>query len=82
MLIFGFGVKESLLATLTFICETCGHSGLHRLVKRVRRLSLFFIPVFSFGPRYADICSVCGRTIEVDRDQAEAAALQAGSGLR
>ena len=82
MLIFGFGVKEILMATLTFVCETCGNNALHQLVKRVRRLSLFFIPVFSFGARYVDICSACGRTIDVDRGQAEAAAQQAGTGLR
>lgn len=82
MLIFGLGVQEVLLATLVFVCENCGNNAAHQLVKRVRKLSLFFIPLFSVGTRYVDSCTACGRTLEVSRDQAEAAARQTGPDLR
>ena len=82
MLIFGLSVKEALLATLVFVCETCGNSAAHHLVRRVRRFSLFFVPLFPVGTSYVDTCTACGRTIDVSRDQAEAAAAQAGGGLR
>ena len=82
MLIFGVGVKEFLLATLVFVCDTCGRSGVHSLIRRVRRISLFFIPVLTIGTTYLDSCGQCGRTIEVPRAQAEAAAAQAGPSLR
>lgn len=82
MLIFGLGVKEMLLATLVFICETCGNSAVHRLSKRTRRFSLFFIPLFTVGTTYIDDCSACGRVIDVSREQAEAAARQSGPDLR
>lgn len=82
MLIFGLGVSESLLATLFFVCETCGNTAAHQLVKRVRKLSLFFIPLIPVGTRYFDSCTACGRMLEVSREQAEMAARQNGPGLR
>jgi uncharacterized Zn finger protein len=82
MLIFGLGVQEVLLATLVFVCETCGNHAAHQLVKRVRKLSLFFIPLFPVGTRYLDTCTACGRVLEVSRDQAEMAARQSGPELR
>ena len=82
MLIFGLGVAEVLLATLVYLCETCGNNGAHHLVKRVRKFSFFFIPLFPVGTRYIDTCTACGRAIEVAREQAEAAAREAGPGLR
>jgi len=82
MLIFGLGVTQVLLATLVYVCETCGNNAPHHLVKRVRKLSFFFIPLFPVGTRYIDTCTACGRDIEVAREQAEAAAREAGPGLR
>ena len=82
MLIIGFRVSEALLATLFYVCEVCGNSGEHQLTKRTRRLSLFFIPLFSVGTSYTDSCLVCGRDIPVDRARAESAALQTGPDLR
>ena len=81
MLIFGLSTKDFLMATLVFLCERCHQQGAHQLVKRVRRFSLFFIPLFPVGTRYFDTCTVCGRTIGVPREMAEQAAVSAsGSG--
>jgi uncharacterized Zn finger protein len=82
VLIFGLGVSESLLATLVFVCETCGNNAAHHLLKRVRKLSLFFIPIFPVSTKYVDSCSACGRFLEVSREQAELAARQTGPDLR
>lgn len=82
MLIFGLGVTQELLATLMYLCETCGNNAAHHLVKRVRRFSLFFIPLFPVGTRFIDTCTACGREIEVAREHAERAAREAGPGLR
>ena len=82
MLIIGFGVREVLLSTLVFVCETCGNQAAHQLTKRTRRFSLFFIPLFSVGTKYLDSCTACGRVIEVSREQAETAAGQTGPDLR
>ena len=82
MLIFGFGVTETLLSTLVYACETCGNHAAHQLSKRTRKFSLFFIPLFPVGTKYLDSCTACGRVIEVSRDQAENAARQVGPDLR
>jgi predicted RNA-binding Zn-ribbon protein involved in translation (DUF1610 family) len=82
VLIFGFGVTQSLLATLVFVCETCGTNAAHHLVRRVRKFSLFFIPLFPISTSYVDTCVACGRSIEVTREQAEVALGQAGRELR
>ncbi len=78
----GIGVSELILATLFFACETCGNQGAHQLIKRTRKLSLFFIPLFPVGTKYLDLCTVCGRDLEINREQAETAASQAGPDLR
>jgi predicted RNA-binding Zn-ribbon protein involved in translation (DUF1610 family) len=82
VLIFGLSVSEDLLSTLIYVCENCGNSAAHRLIKRTRKFSLFFIPLFPVGTSYADTCTACGRVIGVSRDQAEAAARQTGPELR
>ncbi len=74
VLIFGLSSRDLLVATLTFPCERCHAEGAHRLIRRVRRFSLFFVPLFSVGTRYLDVCTVCGRTLEVPREMAERAA--------
>jgi hypothetical protein len=82
MLIIGFGVREILLSTLVFTCETCRNHSAHQLVKQSRKFSLFFIPLFSVGSKYLDTCTACGRTVEISKDQAETAARQVGRDLR
>ena len=82
MLIIGLRVSEALLATLFYVCEVCGNSAAHQLVKRTRKLTFFFIPLFSVGSSYQDSCTFCGRVTSVDRQDAETAALQAGPDLR
>ena len=82
MLIFGLTVSEALQSTLIYTCENCGNSAAHRLIRRTRRFSLFFIPLFPVGTTYVDSCTACGRVMEVSRDRAEAAARQTGPELR
>ena len=74
MLIFGLSTRDFLMATLYFVCERCHNQGAHQLVRRVRRISLFFVPLIPVGTRYLDTCTVCGRTVDVPREQAEQAA--------
>jgi hypothetical protein len=75
VLIFGMSSRDLLLTTLVFLCERCHNQGAHQLIRRVRRLSLFFIPLLPLGTRYLDVCTVCRRTIDVPREMAEQAAV-------
>lgn len=82
MLIIGFGVREVLLSTLFFTCETCGNHAAHELTKQSRKFSLFFIPLLTVGTKYLDSCTACGRVLEIDKEQAETAASQVGPDLQ
>lgn len=74
LLIFGVGEKDVSLATVLLTCEVCGTQAGHHVVKRSRKVSLFFIPLIPVGTRYLDVCTACGRAREISRTQAEAAA--------
>lgn len=82
MLIFGLTARDALLATLVFVCERCGNQAAHHLIRRVRKFTLFFVPLFPVSTRYLDSCVACGRTVEVPREQAERAAAGRGAELR
>lgn len=73
LLIFGIRESEDLLGTLNYVCDVCGHQAAHQVIRRRRRFSLFFIPLFSVGTRYVDVCIWCARTREISRQQAESA---------
>ena len=74
LIIFGLTTRAHLLATISMVCEHCGNQGAHHLTKHMRRISVFFIPLIPLGARYEDVCTVCGRSREVSREQAERAA--------
>lgn len=76
MLIFGFRVTSALLATLNYVCENCHQPAAHHLVKRQRKFTLFFIPLFPVSTKYVDTCTYCGRVLDVPREQAESALAQ------
>lgn len=74
MLILGFRVSNVLLGTVLYVCDVCGVSTGHEIVKRVRRLSVFFIPILPLGTSYRDVCSSCGRMLSLSAQEAERAA--------
>ena len=71
MVIFGIRVSEDVLGVVRYVCETCGQEGAHRVLRRRRRFTLFFIPLFSVGTSYVDTCTWCARTRELTQQQAE-----------
>ncbi len=76
MLIWGFRATSIVLTTAVYVCDRCGTNAAHRLTKRVRRFTLFFVPLFSVSTTYVDTCTACARDVEVARAQAEAAVAQ------
>lgn len=73
MLILGIRVTVAMVASLVYVCERCGTNAAHQLAKRVRKFTVFFVPLFPVSTRYQDTCTACGRTIDVPKEQAEAA---------
>ena len=76
MLIWGFKLYSVIVATFVYTCENCHQQAAHQLVKRVRKFSLFFIPLFPVSTKYTDTCTYCGRSIPVPKEQAELASGQ------
>jgi hypothetical protein len=70
LLIFGISARDHVLATVSYVCERCGYQGAHHVIKRVRRFSIFFIPLIPLGTRHLDLCTVCGRSRELSRAEA------------
>jgi uncharacterized Zn finger protein len=72
VLIWGFRTRVALLATLTYICEVCGVPAAHRVIRRRRWFTLFFITVFPIGAdQYTDTCINCGRVRGLTKEQAD-----------
>jgi zinc-ribbon family len=73
LIIFGLTSRDHLVGTISVVCERCGYQGAHHVTKRVRRFSVFFIPLIPLGTSYADTCTVCGRVLSITREQANRA---------
>ena len=59
------GQKE-LPASQLVICDSCGGYGRYQVFMTYMCLSLFFIPVFSWGKRYYVKMSCCGTVYELN----------------
>jgi len=60
--IWGFRATSVVLTTAVYVCDRCGTNAAHRLTKRVRRFTLFFVPLFSVSTTYVDTCTACAGT--------------------
>ena len=80
VLIWGCRATSVVLTAAVYVCDRCGTNAAHRLTKRVRRFTLFFVPLFSVSTIYVDTCTACGRDVEVARAQAKAMVAQRRAG--
>lgn len=78
MIIFGTRTTVRLLAMLNFICGRCGNPSAHRVEERVRKFTLFFIPLFPLGARRTyGTCTYCGLVTEIDTETRDRLVAQA-----
>ena len=56
---------------VTFVCGHCGTRATQRVIREQQKLTLFFIPLFSFGTSWFVECDHCGTATDLTRDQAE-----------
>jgi hypothetical protein len=81
VIIFGTRTTVRLLAILNFVCGRCGNPSAHRIEERVRKFTLFFIPLFPIGARKTyGTCTYCGLITEIDKDTRERLLAQAEVG--
>lgn len=78
MLLFGTRTRNALLATLTLLCGRCGNPSAHQLLRRTTMFTLFFVPLFPVRrARVTALCTFCGLTSEVPKEQVEGLQQQA-----
>ena len=71
-LIFGIRRLGKVLATLSYVCGTCGQAAAHRIYTRWTFFSLFFLPIIPLGRKqYRSQCIGCGAERNLTRQEAE-----------
>ena len=70
-LLFGTRASEAILSVVTFVCGYCNTSAAQRVVKRVTKFTLFFIPLFPVATSYFVTCTNCGGLTKLTREQAD-----------
>lgn len=69
-LFIGVFPRERELARVSFVCEYCRTPALQQVLEVGNRLWVFFLPLFTFARRYVIVCSNCGGTTELPREDA------------
>lgn len=71
MIIFGTRTTAAILLVLTLVCGNCHNTAAQRIIKRVTKFTLFFIPLFPVKTvRYVE-CVHCGVQTVVDQPQVD-----------
>ena len=69
-LLFGTSVRETIINVVTFVCGYCSVRAPQNVTKRSNRFTLFFIPLFTVSRRHFNICTNCGGTTALTKEQA------------
>jgi hypothetical protein len=77
MIIFGTRGYVRALATLMLVCQRCGNPAAHRVLEKVTRFTLFFIPLFPVSTSRSVTCTFCGTTTPISTELAHQYAAQA-----
>ena len=77
MIIFGTRAYLQAVAMVNFICTNCHNPAAQRVMRRVVRFTLFFIPLFPVSSSYTTTCTFCGLTTRINKEQAESYAVYA-----
>jgi len=83
LLIFGVRRRGYRMANVFAMCGVC-HTPAAQAIARVKTFfTFFFIPLIPLGSKYRSTCTLCGATVSLTKEQAEAgveAARQAQAG--
>ena len=77
LLIFGVRRRGDRMVNVFAMCGIC-HTPAAQAVTRVRTFfTFFFIPLIPLGSKFRSTCTLCGGTISLTKEQAEAAVASA-----
>jgi hypothetical protein len=69
-LVFGIKRMKKRLATMLALCGQCGSPAAQVVIRVSTWFSLFFIPVIPLGSKYSSTCTLCGKSVKLDKEQA------------
>jgi hypothetical protein len=61
MIIYGYRTIVRQLAMITMVCARCNSYAPQQVNRRVKKFTLFFIPLFPISVWYFTRCTACGR---------------------
>jgi zinc-ribbon family len=72
LLIFGVRRRGYRMANVFAMCGVC-HTPAAQAIARVKTFfTFFFIPLIPLGSKYRSTCTMCGATVSLTKEQAEA----------
>jgi zinc-ribbon family len=71
MIIYGWRRNVLDLTTATYLCGRCGNPTAHALRRAVTKFTLFFIPLFPISSKYFTVCTFCGATNKLTKQEAQ-----------
>jgi len=71
IILFGTKRMRTSLGTVMLLCQRCQRPSAHAVVKLRTWFTLFFIPLFPVGVKYATACPMCGVGTRIDKAQAD-----------
>jgi zinc-ribbon family len=77
MIIWGFRTVIEQVAVALYTCRNCHYAAAHTLGKRVKKFTLFFVPLFPVSSAYHLQCAFCGAISVLDPGQAAQVQVQA-----
>jgi hypothetical protein len=69
ILVWGFKTYTRLLGIVTLVCGNCHNPAAQRLVERVRKFTLFWIPLFVVKRQTVMTCAFCGTASALSKEQ-------------
>jgi transcription elongation factor Elf1 len=65
LIICGLRSYLELLGIVTLVCRVCDNPVAQRIEEQVRKVTLYFVPIFPIGRRTLMTCSYCGHVTEL-----------------
>jgi hypothetical protein len=72
ILIWGFKTYAKLLGIVTLVCGHCQNPAAQRVIQRIRKFTLFWIPLFPVKRQTLMTCTFCGTATALNAEQAAA----------
>lgn len=72
MILYGWGTKIKKLCFIgQYYCPSCGVFQNHYVMKRVFRITIFFLPIFWWTKGYYVVCDICANGKKITRQEAD-----------